>query len=901
MNPLYTYPKLNGTSMYVFPGAAEDIAAAHQNDNFSMRFSKFVLLNIPRQDITNGVLDIETAFKQSLASQPPAAKSSYQGFGDVLVESLRNYVANHESAFKEAKTGANTHFYDSTLLKTISEKIFWKWAKSLKMMDLEPASNTEDYFGNLTDFNSNGTGSNTDYFKEYLWKERNVTIYNLHSIVNNGPDATIIFTSGTNYKPGDRLIIKGTGDLILDYVTMAPIHTITAVTTTNTINDTVTISTTGVTAATYTTPLPTCILIYNKFVQYIGEIPVVNNVKQANKAYTEVYAFVPENAGQTPTALFRIDSDVNYRPNLVVPFLPYQRQPEIVGAENFNNPIRSNPDNYPGDHYGQFDTTDWTYTTSSGDLIRRSGSYYGIIPGVNNVNPSLKYPDFNGQNIDGLNLDFDYAHYTKMNIPGKEAVNFDAFNALPLNNQSPKDFEFNAVLWIYEVEDKTINGPGRMQHNLYGIEFLDNPNNEQVQSVNSVYEPRIPTFKKIVSNSTQDGLSYSFSTNIFFNINNENVQPYYDPNNIHDLFSFDLFNEATRRLAQTNDQFLNIIAQFQVLQTQVNNLRGLIYTQTDINSIKNRLDNAEELLRLYSTIQIGDSDSIVPTLDTSVTPPFIRLSTVDPTYSSISTEKTSNMFNTVSSAISPLIISIPTGKRSAIIVYNDDQNITAVPLTTNLKLFLQKDLHYKQSVDIFVYPSNATLNKKIDININMFDSSTTLNTDTNLISGIDLPVDLYPNLTINKSVEWKQFTSIEPNDIFPIIVGTDYYLDIAFSKYHGLKAGDTILLKSFILDANSLNTMYAGSSAVVTPLDLSGQYSISSIDLLNKKIRISIPNNIAYKNLAIAVTSNTSMINKLYSFGKIDFNRGIKITITRINSSDTSLVTDRYLIEKNYL
>jgi hypothetical protein len=452
---------------------------------------------------------------------------------------------------------------------------------------------------------------------------------------------------------------------------------------------------------------------------------------------------------------------------------------------------------------------------------------------------------------------------------------------------------------MYEVQDKTITGGG-IQHNLYGIELLDNPENEQVQYVNMVYEPRIPTFKKIVSNSTQDGLSYSFSTNIFFNINNDNVQPYYDPNNIYNLFSFDLFNEATRRLAQTNDQFLNIIAQFQVLQTQVDNLRGLIYTQTDINNIKNRLDSAEELLRLYSTIQIGDSDSIIPTLDTSVTPPFIRLSTVDPTYSSISTENTSNMFNTVSSAISPLIISIPTGKRSAIIIYNDDQNITAVPLTTNLKLLLQKDLYYKQSVDVFVYPNNATLNKKIDININMFDSSTTLNTDTNLVSGIELPVDLYPNLAINKSVEWKQFTGIEPNDLYPIIVGTDYYLDIEFSKYHGLITGDTVLLKSFILDGNSFNTN-AGSPNPVTPLDLSGQYIISSIDLTTKRIRISIPNNTAYKNLADLVTTNVSMVNKMYAFGKVDFNRGIKITITRINSSDASTASQRYLIEKNYL
>jgi hypothetical protein len=115
-----------------------------------------------------------------------------------------------------------------------------------------------------------------------------------------------------------------------------------------------------------------------------------------------------------------------------------------------------------------------------------------------------------------------------------------------------------------------------------------------------------------------------------------------------------------------------------------------------------------------------------------------------------------------------------------------------------------------------------------------------------------------------------------------------------------LITGDTVLLKSFILDGNSFNTN-AGSPNPVTPLDLSGQYIISSIDLTTKRIRISIPNNTAYKNLADLVTTNVSMVNKMYAFGKVDFNRGIKITITRINSSDASTASQRYLIEKNYL
>ena len=54
MTPLYKKMKANGTSFYAFPGAAEDISAAYQNQNYKMYFSKYVLLNFPKQDVSDG-------------------------------------------------------------------------------------------------------------------------------------------------------------------------------------------------------------------------------------------------------------------------------------------------------------------------------------------------------------------------------------------------------------------------------------------------------------------------------------------------------------------------------------------------------------------------------------------------------------------------------------------------------------------------------------------------------------------------------------------------------------------------------------------------------------------------------------------------------------------------------
>lgn len=902
MTPLYKYQKLNGTSTYVFPSAAEDISAADQNDNFKLRFSKFVLLNIPRQSITNGVMDPETAFFQSVASATPQTKTSYQGFGDVIIESLRNYVANHDVTLKETRLNQNDFFYDNTQLNTTVERVFWKWCKKLGFIDMEVATPNEEWFTNLQEFASNGTGSNTDYFQEYLWRERAVVAYSLLSVTDNGPDATIVFTSGTNYKVGDTLKISGTGQLVLDYdpSLFTPIHVITAVSSTTSINDTVTISTIGTTTTTFTTPpLPTSLLIYDKFVQYIGEVSAVNNVQLANRNYKEIYGFLSENAGQSPTVLFRLLSDVNYRPGLTYPILPTQKQPEIVGGELFTSPIRTNPENYPGDHYGHFDASDYTYKTSTGDSSRRSGDYYGISAGVNNVNPSLKFPDFDGANLDGMVMDFNIEHYAKMNIPGMEADTFDEFNALPLNDSPPADFEFNAVLWYYTVEDTTVTD-GEVTHNLYGIEFLDNPENEEVQYVNLVYSPRIPVFKKLVSSSTQDGLSYNFSLNVNYNIINENLQLNYDTSNINNIFGFDLFTEAMRLLAQTNDEFLIIINEFNNIKQEIFNLKGLLYSQTDIDSIKLRLDNAEDLLLLYSTLQIGNSDTIESTIDNSTSPPLVKLNSIDPFYGDFLVERTSNLYNGTAATISQLTVSVPKGKRSGVLLLNDDQTTPSGPLPSNLKITIQKDLTYRQSMDLFIKADESTLNKRLDVYLNRFDSTNNVTAEELLISNIDLPVDLYTTLTNNRSKDWNNFNELGFVDLIGQIVGSDYYLDIEFENYTFFNSGETVVLENFFLDTYALAYPVPTVNDII-PVDFSGQYTVDSVDYFNKKIRIEFTGNTTFQDIVDLEGSGNTILARMVSNGKLTLNKGVKFTITRIDQSDSSTLIDRYLIEKNKL
>ena len=94
-------------------------------------------------------------------------------------------------------------------------------------------------------------------------------------------------------------------------------------------------------------------MVYHRLVQYIGNVNGVNNVQESDRSYTEVWAHIPDNTGQTPDVLFRTRVDKNYRPGISFPILPAQIQAEIAGAENFKNPIVNSPQDYPGSYFGQ--------------------------------------------------------------------------------------------------------------------------------------------------------------------------------------------------------------------------------------------------------------------------------------------------------------------------------------------------------------------------------------------------------------------------------------------------------------------------------------------------------------------------------------------------------------------
>ncbi len=869
--PLYKSVKTNGTSFYAFPSAAEDISAAYQNSNYKMYFSKYVLLNLPKQNLNTGsgtaskpvyfdfdnIANLGYGFKKSVTAGLPTS------FKDQIIESLRNYVANQEVVIRESRLNNTNYYYDNNALETTTEKIFYKWAKKLNIIDFEPAIPDDEYFSSIAEFQSANI-NDPEYFPEYLWKERELTEWDIKTSNDDNGQLQIEFNGTTNFRIGDIVnIYNNSSDGINVKVT-------TIIPPDGTLGQLVTFNTDYTDQYTGKAKL-----VYNRLVQYIGEVNGISNVQEANRSYTEVYAHIPDHTGQTPDILFRTMYDANYKPNLSFPIIPSQYQAEIMGAgenQGFSSPIVNSPLNYPGSYLGQFDTLDWTYETAGGDSIRRSGSYYGVTGDTNT-------PVVNGNTIDGITMDFNSAHYVKMNILGRNLTNFDQFNALSVNNLPPSDFEFNAILWYYTVEDSA----GNQKSNLYGISFLDNPDNNVIEGEAGL---RFPVYKKFVTNGNQDGTSYAFSLNLNFNIINENPVDSYNPEAINSMFSMNLFNQSMSRLSATNDSFLNLIAEQGVVRDEVNALKGLIYTQTDLATINSKIQNLENLLRLYSTNQIVATDTINVSTVTG-TPPTIRLEAVNTSYERVYVYNATDMYN--SQGTIPANLSVP-NNRDFLVSFTNNDEVELSFTASNLTFVLDRDLYYRQSVDFIIEGGQyASQNKQLDIYMRSdISNTTTQNTEVLIVGDINLPV--YYNTSIqnpNSAYLWKDFKfnidftkeiTIEPGNKLRLYFDMDSNI-----VSNSIKVGDVL----------TLNNLFVGTASVY---DYSGQYPVISN---NSYVEFDISSNDSLVNYASSInvypiklhSSTTSLLSNIPYFS---LNKGKKIRLTRVSNS--TILKERYSI-----
>ena len=768
--PIYKRLK-NGTTLYVLPGAGEDFSATQQNTNVQMTFSKFVLVKLPARNFVTNDPNVRPVFDinaNNLEFFMDTNKLPAPTWGEAVVESLRNYVANQESTMRATRVGKTEYYYNPAELRTVSERVFWKWLRKNGALSLEPALPNEEWDPEQAKFLP--AGATPDFLHRYMWRERMVEPYELFD------RSTVIDAVGlgryklrlqrtSNFKPGDYVRLVGFttqsyGVTVADGPTVKLVG-VTSFDADKSINDQIIFewNTTReplpqVTAGSYVQ------LDYEPVVKYIGEISGTNNVQGAQSAYTEVYAHMPMQSGKTPSIMFETITDGNYRPGMEFPVLPDQVQSQIRGAENDLSPITVNPENFPGDRYGQFDTDEFKYTTATGDVIRRAGEFYGIgnradngtpvietsdIPYNANPRAPMTWPEFDAKNIDGISLDFNLKDY--MLARAVEANSFGEFSASAVNDQAPADFEFNAILWFYDLQDVSGKTDGAVT-NLYGIEFLDNPDRDEVDAA---FANTIPVTKKRVANGQQDGTAFMYSLDLTMQIESEDSPMAFDPDRVYSLFGFELYNEAMGRLAVLTDAFFKTLGQVSSYRAELEALRGMVYTQQSLDSIRARMDSLDSLLKLYSTLQIGSSDSVVPFLDTSSNPPQVRLRSVDKRYSQVINVNADTLYKTITLtgqssnnkayATESRNITFADGKDFLVLVNNNDNDGNVYGNNdATLQIVLDKDLAYKQTAEFLITATpDARCNKGLEIYVN-YNDSTAVEAKRLHEAPLDLPV-----------------------------------------------------------------------------------------------------------------------------------------------------------------
>jgi len=894
--PLYKRMK-NGSSFYTFPSSS-----MHPNP----AFTKFVLLNIPdkiegkRLDFDMDSLAMGIVDRQFDIYTDNVGSSSYS---EQLVESLRNYVANHDETMRNSRISSTKDFYNIKEKQTPTEMIFWKWLKKMNVIEFQVAQNKIDWDKNLIDFNNSNadTLTNTDYFRKYLWKEREVTDYAIETIIGGGlttfngvsynDTVELVISYNAIFKIGDEVLFTKKLDAI-ETGTKYPIFNVEYIPQGLIIETHVYMNVPNFTTNEFQTNLPSVKLSYNRLVQYIGEVNMKSDVRTARKDETEIIAYIPHQAGKTPSVLFQSRFDSNYYPGLELPILPAQIQTEILGAENLDSPIRKNPLDYPGTYNGQFDTSNKTYEASNGDKFRYSGEYYGILRN-NNIGLSddsyvEHLSEFDPKYLDGINIDFNLNHYYKMSLTDIQVgFNFDEFNQIVIDGVPPQNFEYNAILWYYDVPGDTINDTA-IYTNLYGITFLNNPDNSTTYLYNPLTDKneidltQIDTYKKLVSNNEQDGLSYIHTLNIMTSVDNDITSLSFDPLTINNSFGFEIYQNVMTNVAKLNESYLNMINSFITMNTELNNVKSLVYTQTDIDTIKSKLQNMDSLLKLYSKYQFVDSETVSITPNYADTYPTLSFNVKSSEYSSIYNLTTKDLFDERISSGMGYKITVPDSNKLFIKITNND-----VTNYDSASILLDSDLKYKQSTEIIVDVNKAYYSNLLNVYINYYNDAVGYSQSTLLKKASNyLPTDIGNYLTDNVTYSKVFYNNNSISQVIKLVdsIGTTAvpYTVLYTSNQNCFGSADyeeSVYIDNF--------KFIAPGGDPEAPLDYSGVYKIGKTDNNFNQVyfKISLPT----FNLIPVGTPVAYLV------------KGIKYTITRIDATNTSSIDDRYLIEKTYV
>lgn len=353
---------------------------------------------------------------------------------------------------------------------------------------------------------------------------------------------------------------------------------------------------------------------YNKVVKYLGDIDVINSVKNNKNAYSEIYIHIPNKDGNTPFVLFNSIEDDNYGAART-----YTNKPEDpINADVLVG--RDEDDTHPtGLSIQAFYDQDVIGGMAAGNANTKvngvNGNWYDLIGNTSNsyftdatfgdatTDDIIKTDGtltttYKRSRLDGVTVDFNELNYKPI-VTTQGLSTISDWNA----SSDSGSFEFNTVLIYYDVYNTS--DPNDSATNLYGVLFLDDT--DPISGGGS----KLKAYQKFKPNAITklNGNSYGFKLNLKFDVSADNVGVEKSINDFSS-FSMDIFTdastilqEATRALTDQNLEIIN-------LANSVNELKDLILSDSDKNEILDRLETLEDLVSTSKNI-FADNASLI--------------------------------------------------------------------------------------------------------------------------------------------------------------------------------------------------------------------------------------------------------------------------------------------------
>ena len=399
-------------------------------------------------------------------------------------------------------------------------------------------------------------------------------------------------------------------------------------------------------------------------------------------------------------------------------------------------------------------------------------------------------------------------------------------------------------------------------------------------------------YHKLVTNGVHDGLSYMFNLNIHYNIDNDVLPLTYDPSTIYNMFGFDLYNEMMRKFYQVNENFVNIISEFIRINMDLQDMKSLIYSQTDMDDLKSRMKNMEELLRLYATNQFVDSDTTKISVDYSGIYPKLKLNVVGVEYDEIKNISTTLAYNynfTNTGSSYPVALSFT--NKLLLNIINDNISTDS----GNVIIMLDRDLRNKQKLDIIIKPQYAEFSQRLYVNM-MFNQNG-IKSEINVFN-IDLPKDIqsYNVLLPEESTFTDNFYLNENVYVNTLGINTGAswcstgYTDITLTE-NLFKTGDTVYVQNLYLLNISGNTIdYSGAYKILNKTINYTQFTIAPTTgissgytgyTLSTNITIDLP---AYDDLFNPVAAGCVLKGQPV----VSYYRGVQVSILRVDGDDST-------------